>query len=722
MSAATRRASACAAALTALLGGCAGDNADRPWVRSVVFDGARHIRARDLRGRLAVRATGWWPFARKQRLDPFSLQLDKKRIEAYYQTQGYYGARVDSVQVEPAADQSVRVRFRIEEGLPTRVSSVQVSGLSPLGKPGQALERRFLSKLPVGQIFYHGDYLAARDQVAARLKLRGHAWSDVSGQVDLNRDVRTADVRLAVTPNPVATLGDVRVRGSRAVAASKIALHAGLRRGDRFNPRDLETARGKLYNLGLFSSVGIEYLHNPQRPEVADILIDVREGKLRELRLGLGLALEPQRNDVHAEAVYTQRNFLGGLRSMTARLRPGYVFIPAFWDVYRHGPSISIEAEFVQPDVFWAFSDLKWSVGYDVGIDYAYQFHGPRTQIGVSSPFWRDRLRVGVSYNFQFLSFFATDPAILENPSQAGVLYGYQDPYRLGYWQQDLAIDLRDRPVDPRRGGYLALNAEESGVYSGSRFDYQKILPELRGYLPLGGRVVLAGRLMYGQIFTQGELGSPITRRFYLGGPNSHRGFSYNRLSVQVPSCPYQWHYEPALPVSLGGPPLPVFTVDRCVPNHGGPGGPDVARLPGGPNHDPYARSLDPTLLPIGGDQMLLVQAEVRVQLLRLFGTWLSAAVFLDGGDVAAPSAMLPASLQRGLDLSALHWATGAGLRYQTLVGTLRADLGVRLNRLEALEIGVPNAGGGPPAELRFRQNPDPGQRFAFHISIGEAF
>ena len=51
----------------------------------------------------------------------------------------------------------------------------------------------------------------------------------------------------------------------------------------------------------------------------------------------------------------------------------------------------------------------------------------------------------------------------------------------------------------------------------------------------------------------------------------------------------------------------------------------------------------------------------------------------------------------------------GGGLRYQTIVGTIRADLGVRLNRLD-------------PTEPDGTPNPDPGERLVLHISIGEAF
>jgi hypothetical protein len=43
------------------------------------------------------------------------------------------------------------------------------------------------------------------------------------------------------------------------------------------------------------------------------------------------------------------------------------------------------------------------------------------------------------------------------------------------------------------------------------------------------------------------------------------------------------------------------------------------------------------------------------------------------------------------------------------VIGTVRFDLGVRLNRLSPTQAdGTPNA--------------DPGQRFAFHLSVGEPF
>jgi translocation and assembly module TamA len=654
---------ACVTLVCLAAAGCAGEAAQgRPWVHELSLHGVHHVDESDLRQRISIDATSRWPFSPKRYLDPFAVESDRARIEAYYHAHGYFGARVTDAQAKPRDHDSVDVHFHIDEGPPTRIRTVELTGVEQIPSVLKVM------RLKPDQVFNHERYLEQKDLILGRLKSLGHAWADVDGKVEVNRDALTAAVHLAVTPGPRARFGRVEVRGTVAVDGRRVAARAGIDRGQRFSLEAIEAARGRVYNLGIFSSVRIDYLHAPERDDVADVVINVHEAQFHELRLGGGFGLESQRTDVHLSMIYTKQNFLGGLRSLRLRLEPAYVAIPAFWSPgapgARQGVAGTAEAQFTQPDLFWR-TELKWTVGYDLDIEYAYQYHGPRTQLGLARQFWSERVHTALFYTFQLLTFFNTDPTILLSPTLAGRLFGFTDPYRLGWLGQEVALDLRDRPLDASRGGYLALNVEEGGTYAGGAFEYQKILPDVRGYLPLGSRVVIAARVEFGQLFVQGSLGSPITRRFYLGGPSSHRGFNYNRLSLQV-----------------------------------------QARNPNGtPSSAPA--------IPIGGDQMFLAQLELRVRLFRLAGNWLAAAAFLDGGDVAAPacaqSCQLPPAASTRIDFADLHWATGGGLRYHTVIGTLRADVGVRLNRLSATESnGLPN--------------PDPGQRVAFHISVGEAF
>jgi outer membrane protein assembly factor BamA len=640
-------------ALFAASAGCGLEKAEgRPWVRHVRIENAKHVDVKDLKNKLAIEETSFLHFP-KHYLDPFAIDADRARIEAYYRAHGFFGAKVTSAEAQVVTGPKdkpteVNVDFTVDEGTPTQLAGVQLDGFDPLGKDGAAMIKEAKAKLKPGARFDHELYLEQKGALETKLHKLGYAWGTVEGAVEVNRDTQRAVIKLTAKPGPLAHYGYVHVSGTDRVHAHDLERRANVKRGARFDPDDLEELRGKLYNLGMFSSVRVEYQPAVEDSSIAEIMVTVKEGTFNELRLGGGFGLESQRTDAHLAFSYARRNFRGGLRTLRLRIEPAYVAIPAFWDNQRSGPALLAEATLTQPDWPWPGAQLKWAVGYDVGIEYAYQNHGPRTAVSLSYGFWRQRVLVGLSYNFQYLLFFNTDPTILADPAQAGKVFGYVSPYRLGWWQEDFALDLRDHPLDAHQGFYLGAIVEEGGDYALGAFQYEKLTPDVRGYAPLGGRVTLALRAQFGQIFTQGNLGSPITRRFYLGGPSSHRGFNYNRLSPQVPS---------GLP---GVPPIPV-----------------------------------------GGDQMVLLQAELRVNVVQIFKQWLSLAAFFDSGDVV--------SAGQNVSFGNLYHAVGGGLRYKTVIGTVRFDLGVRLNRLTPFEAdGTPNA--------------DPGQRFAFHLSVGEAF
>jgi translocation and assembly module TamA len=645
------------------LAGCGSEKAaGRPWVRSVIFEGVKSVRRRDLERSLAVERSRFFRL-QKRYLDPFTVTIDAGRIVAYYHARGFFNARVITAQTIPfrgsrERPRAVDVRFVVDEGAPARVSSVAVTGL-----PEQpALARRAEQQLGQGRVFDHAAYLQARDGLAAELRRAGYPWPEVSGRVDVGRRRRQAKVQIDVRPGPRGRFGQLHVEGAEHSSTARLARYSGFPAGARFDPDRLDELRARVENLDLFSTVWVDYQAGEQ-PELADVVLHVRERARNELRLGGGVGFDAYRSDVHLSALYTRRNWLGGLRTLVVDVRPGWVAVPAFWSVERTGPSLNAEASLIQPD--WPIPQglLRVLLGYDLGVEYAYQFHGARTGVRVQRGFWRDRVLVGAGYEFELLQLFNADPVIVASPELAGRFFGYVTPYRLGWLQQDVTLDLRDAPLDAHRGVYVSLALEQGGPFAGGAFTYQKLQPELRLYAPLGSRVTLAGRFWFGQLFSEGDLGSPITRRFYLGGANSHRGFNYDRLSPQVPS--------------------------------GVPG-----------------RSA----IPIGGDQLLLISAELRWKVLRILGEWLSFAAFTDGGDVGGPSCVSAVGNQctsmtasRSIAWGDLYWAVGGGLRYHTVIGTVRADLGVRLNRLGPVQPdGTPNA--------------DPGNRFAFHLSLGEAF
>jgi outer membrane protein insertion porin family/translocation and assembly module TamA len=98
--------------------------------------------------------------------------------------------------------------------------------------------------------------------------------------------------------------------------------------------------------------------------------------------------------------------------------------------------------------------------------------------------------------------------------------------------------------------------------------------------------------------------------------------------------------------------------------------------------------------LPIGGATFVNTSVELRA---TLFGK-LGGVIFLDAGNVWTD----PWSF----DLGDLRYDVGPGLRYNTPIGPIRADLGYQLNPIPGLMVN------GEPEPRRFR----------FHFSIGQAF
>jgi translocation and assembly module TamA len=635
-----------------LASACAHKQADsRPWVRTLVLHGVHHVDERDLERYLVTEQTAHLAWAAKKPFDPFALKLDVATIESYYRAHGFYDARVTATDVNPAdKPNAVNVEIFVDEGVATKIERVKVEGLDVIGDDAKPIFRNL--DLRRGQIFDHARYEAEKGEMRQRMRTLGYAWAEVAGDVVVDRDRHIADVTLKTDPGLKATVRNVEVHGAYEVDRKLYIKRSLIREGELVTPEMLETARAKLYNLGFLSSVRIDYAHNALHPEQADVTLALTEGAVNEWRLGLGVTLELQRSELRGRAEYTRYHWLGGLRRLRLRAEPAYVFVPAFWNPLRQGPAGTVEAELTQLDLGLPPDELHLVAGYDLGVEYAFQFHGPRASVGYARNFLHDRLQVSAGYDFQYLLFFGVDPALLADRALSARDYGWVDPYRLAWLEEALTFDVRDQPLDTRRGGWFSVRAEEGGVWTGGAFDYEKLIAEARGYYPFFGRIVVAARTEFGHLFSQGGNGSPTTRRFYLGGPESHRGFNFNRLSLQIPSG------------TTGNP-----------------------------------------ALPIGGDEMFLTQLELRVRAVRLYGSWLEVAGFLDAGDVAAPGGQP----HDHIDLTELHVAVGGGLRYKTVVGTIRADVGVRLNRLSDFE-----ADGRP--------NPDPHQPVAFHLSIGEPF
>jgi outer membrane protein insertion porin family/translocation and assembly module TamA len=437
--------------------------------------------------------------------------------------------------------------------------------------------------------------------------------------------------------------------------------------GDPYSTATIDTASQALLDLEVLSAVQIvAQLPNPPG-HVVPLLVKVEPGKLRELRLGGGFELDQIKTEVHGLVGWEDHDFLGNLRDLSIDLKPGLVLYPTRIDKLDTPDKLLFEERlriqlrqpgfleprttlFVQPE-FNVYPLLVPQPDPPPLNPVVVGYIEPKGTVGVERRFGQHFL-VRVAHNVQgeIPVPYVSEPAEpLPN-------------MLLSYPQLVTTLDYRDDQIHTHKGFYLSNDLQTA--FGGTAQDV-RVAPEVRGYVPITRNVTFAVRAQLGFLFAQNygdyvrgnltdtsktatEQDSDIQimyfRGFFSGGPSSNRGFPLRGIAPHG--------FVPFLNPATYGQQVAL----DCNPATN------------------RAASQDPRCqLPVGGFTQWEASAEVRFAVSGPFG----AAIFCDAGDVSA----------RELDvrLTHLHLACGAGARYDTPLGTIRLDIGYRIQPLQVL-------------------------------------
>lgn len=668
------------AAAWILAAGCfsASGTAERPVVTRLEVEGARAVPAADATGRIATQASGRWVWSDAHTLDPDALAADRRRIERLYATRGYYDARVKHVDTRPDGGEGrVIVVFQVEEGEPTRVTELALTGLENAPEAAARVQ-----DLPfrVGDVFTEEAYDKARKVIEGALAETGYARAEVNQSAEVDPDLHVARVTYEVKPGLQYRFGNVFVAGTAEIPRARIREEAEVATpyGETFRSSALARAQLRVFDLGVFGGVRTTEGQADDGKRTIPVVVSVREAPFRTIRLGPGVGVNLTRWDVHGVAGWTHRNWLGGLRRLQLDLRLGYAGLPNFLPgrLEQAGLVGLAAADLTQPGALTRRVDVSLRLEGEKGLEQAYGFYAERVRLGTPIKLARAWTLIP-SYNLEIYELTGTADVFNGSGSAPPLLASCGELCVLSYLEERIAWDGRDDVLDTHRGIYAGLSAQQ-GFPLGSLggFKYLRFLPELRGYLPLSRRLVLASRVRYGALLPIGndpskpeDLQTPIVQRFTAGGPNSMRGYATRRLAPMVFSSSCQ----------------------QTTPSQ-----PPSCKL---------------TPVPVGGDGMLDGSFELRFPISGDFG----GVGFVDFGNVSR-------SYGGALKLADLQWAAGAGVRYKTPFGPLRLDLGFRLPHRTAAGWELPGLEVFDPYTGKNTGYVQQESSWAIQLSLGEAF
>jgi len=235
-------------------------------------------------------------------------------------------------------------------------------------------------------------------------------------------------------------------------------------------------------------------------------------------------------------------------------------------------------------------------------------------------------------------SFSRVEALDISNRISAAEIPLLSRPVRVGGFGTSYVNDRRDDPADATRGSYSLADVGIAYKGFGSEANFVRFTGENATYYRLGEHLIFARNTRFGFESPYGSLEKlqnpdepghyiytdvlPLPERFFMGGGESHRGFSVNQAGPRDPQTGY----------------------------------------------------------PIGGNALFFNSLELRVPLAQ---RRLGFVVFNDSGNVFTTirhMRLLKFSQSSPTDTDYDSDAVGLGIRYKTPVGPIRIDVGYNLN------------------------------------------
>ncbi len=411
---------------------------------------------------------------------------------------GWWAADV-GFRLSEETERGRRLTFVVEAGEPVVVGEIGVRGSRNLS------EEEILARVDLrdGAPFDEDVFRADVARVLRLYSERGYPRA----RVYPSRFRRTADGRLGfdlrVSEGPAGRIESVRVFGNRQTESAVVARIAGVRPGDAWDPRRVESMAARLRRESLFSEVGEPRVVRGSRDDRLGIEITVEEGRSNSIYGVLGYNPNPDGGgEVVGLGDVDLRNLLGTARRAAFRFERQASDVQDLAFRYREpwllGSPVSVEVGAAQArrDTLYSRTDLDLTVAFPL----------------------RARSTGRIAAERRDTSFDVAGGERVTETSTGGSV--------------GLDVEARDRRLNPGRGwraaSLLGFRRTRDGV------GRTRTENDLQVLIPLSRRWVISQEASMRGVWTNGSGGTPLYEQYFLGGTNTVRGYREEQFHGEI--------------------------------------------------------------------------------------------------------------------------------------------------------------------------------------------
>jgi translocation and assembly module TamA len=441
---------------------------------------------------------------------------DEQLATKLLRSEGYFdGVASSTVAPVPNEPGHVTATISVTPGPRYTLSNIQITGAEPepTGIAGKALAPQVKVGDPIRSIAITG----GEAQISLALPQQGYPFAKVGDRdVLIDGDAHTGDYTLPLSAGPRSSFGRVRTdgKGARIFSEKHLAVFPRFKPGDLYDSRKTDDLRQALVATGIFSTVAIQPVDTGQKAadgtEITDLLVTQRKGPWRSWAAQGGYGTG---QGIKGEVTWTHRNLFSpegalilGVIGGTQEQGANAIFRRS--NAGRRDKTFQITGGFDRSNY-----DAYDAKSINLGVNWSRQ----------STPIWQKLWTY--SYGVELVGTneqgAATDPTG-DRPRRNYLIAAL--PVQVQY---DRSNDL----LNPTKGfRATARVSPEASVRKGVK-GYGRLTGQLTGYFPIGQSIVLAGRALVSSIVGVNDVAEIApSRRIYVGGGGSVRGFGYQEL------------------------------------------------------------------------------------------------------------------------------------------------------------------------------------------------
>lgn len=490
-------------------------------IKNITFEGNDALSDRKLRKTMKTRRR-LWMFGGKY--DEQLFEEDLNNVVREYGNYGRLEADVIDTDMEfLPGGKGVDITIRVEEGPEYRVGSLEIAG-NDVYDDDEVLNA---VKVAAGDVHNRGQVELDRDAIEKGHRDSGYLDINVAPQVTLDRENKVTNIVYNISEGQLKYVHEVKITGNNVTKDEVIRRELFLLPGERFDGALLDASRRRLESTEYFGPIRFSVEDVPGDDKLANLLVDVEEGKTGFFNFGMGYSTEESIGgyaelELNNFDITNFPTFSGGGQQLKLRLHLGSV---------RNEYYLSFaDPEILGYPVLFGFDIYDQSYKYSDGANYTEEVTGGRLRFG------------------KVLSPYVTARSSLEyrEVNYSDVRTGFLNPFEK-YIGGDTTISIvgginrtnLDSTRDPSKGWKHDFELELAGI--GGDNEFVKFEHDTTWHKPItrDNKWVFTWRTREGISNPFGDTDYvPLADRFFAGGASTIRGYESRDVGPKVRTFP----------------------------------------------------------------------------------------------------------------------------------------------------------------------------------------